>query len=95
MRLKANIYLKVSPYLNIFGFCGIFLVTDKVFPVSLHFFHFSSVCEFGCFSINRRSLLVGTTEASASVELTTEGTAEGCTKGTFGRSLVGDAIKKS
>ena len=39
------------------------------------------------FSINQRSLSVGITEGSASVERTTEGSAEGLAEGTFGRSL--------
>ena len=36
---------------------------------------------------DRRSLSVGITEDSASVRLTTEGSAEGLAEGTFGRSL--------
>ena len=40
------------------------------------------------FSVNRRSLSVGTTEGSASAEWTTEGSAESLAEGTFGRSLV-------
>ena len=39
------------------------------------------------FSINQRSLSVGTTEGSASAESTTEGSAEVLAEGAFGRSL--------
>ena len=47
---------------------------------------FGIYCDF--FFINRRSLSVGTTEGSASAELTTEGSAESLAEGTFGRSLM-------
>ena len=40
------------------------------------------------FLLYRRSLSVGITEDSASAERTTEGSAEGLTEGTFGRSLL-------
>ena len=90
---EKQIHLKVSPYLNIIalGLCGISLLADKVTLKSLltlplakcrRYFEFNTI-----FSVNRTSLSVDTTEGSASVELSTEGSAESLTEGTFGRSL--------
>ena len=84
-----------SKFLPIVGFWGISLMLTEKCNLSFTSFHsFPSFPSGGdiwlCITIsfNRRSLSVGTTEDSASVELTTEGSAECCTEGTFGRSLV-------